>query len=130
MSRIGEIRDYVRSLIANPDDGILIDAGCVQGYAKRIPTLDEFKMRVSGEVRGEFCTVNLFDGKEHNYLELGGWIGEQRDALWLMILGERVGAWKILSPITILGLAADSDLCSHMMGMGFFSIQSTKEEEE
>lgn len=36
---------------------------------------------------GEFNQCNPLDGKEHSYIELGGWIGDQGLALRMMALG-------------------------------------------
>lgn len=48
--------------------------------------------------KGEFCDIDLFDGKEHNFIEIGGWIGDQTLALMLMGMGELVGIWKVATP--------------------------------
>lgn len=47
---------------------------------------------------GVFNKVDLFDGKEHNYMELGGWIGDQGLALTLMGMGEILNLWELLTP--------------------------------
>jgi hypothetical protein len=36
------------------------------------------------EHKGEFCECNPMDGSEHNYMELGGWVGDQGLALMLI----------------------------------------------
>ncbi len=50
------------------------------------------------EHKGEFRDIDLFDGKEHNFIEIGGWIGDQGLALMLMGMGELVGIWKVATP--------------------------------
>jgi len=52
--------------------------------------------------KGEYIDVNLFDGAEHDYIQLGAWLGSQHHALALMGLGTHLGLWKLLSPRTML----------------------------
>lgn len=79
-----------------------------------------------GQHRGAFNECDLFDGKEHSYLEVGGWIGDQGLALMLMGLGTVLGLWKLLTPRTILGAMADDDLAMRMAGIGYVSIMAEK----
>ena len=48
--------------------------------------------------KGEFNEVNLFDENEHNFIEIGGWIGDQGLALMLMGMGELLGIWELRAP--------------------------------
>ena len=64
----------------------------------------------------------LLDGAEHNYLEVGGKLGDQGLALMLIGLGHVLGAWKALSPHTMLP-DGDDDLKIQMAGMGMVSLQ-------
>ena len=48
--------------------------------------------------KGDFAEMNPFDGKEHSYIEIGAWIGDQQMALRLMGLGELLGFWKVMHP--------------------------------
>ncbi len=73
---------------------------------------------------GEFCNCNPLDGKEHGYIELGGWIGDQGLALTLMGLGECLGLWKLLTPRTVLGKDIPEALVQKMVGAGFITIQA------
>lgn len=52
--------------------------------------------------RAEFCECDPFDGKAHNYIELGGWIGDQGVALLFMGLGHLLGLFELLTPRTVL----------------------------
>lgn len=58
---------------------------------------DELIPLIKGH-KGDFCDVDLFDGKEHNFIEIGGWIGDQGLALILMGMGELIGIWKVATP--------------------------------
>src|ERR1035438_6545721 len=89
------------------------------------PSIEEFK-RLTEDAKGEFCAVNPFDGKEHSYLELGGWIGDQGLAMQYMGLGTLLGLFQLLTPITMLGLAADDPLTQKMAGAGMISVQAAK----
>ena len=77
--------------------------------------------RLTAEHRGEFCAVNPLDGKEHNYMELGGWIGDQGLALMYMGLGNLLGAFDLLTP-HLLGDAVPAELKQQMAGMGMVSV--------
>lgn len=48
--------------------------------------------------KGEFNEVNLFDENEHNFIEIGGWIGDQGLALMLMGMGELLRIWELRTP--------------------------------
>lgn len=61
------------------------------------------------------------DGKEHNYLEMGGDMGDQGIALTTQALGSLVGAWKLITP-NILGDLIPDDLKMQMAGSGMISI--------
>ena len=87
------------------------------------PDLEEMRDLIKSNTKGEFANVDLFDGKEHSYIELGGWIGDQNLALQLMGLGSLLGLWKLLTPKTILGGIADNDLAMKMAGQGYVAIQ-------
>lgn len=75
---------------------------------------------------GDFADVDLFDGKEHGYIELGAWIGDQGLALMLMGLGTLLGLWKLMTPRTILPAgSADEDLIMQMAGQGLVTVISS-----
>jgi hypothetical protein len=75
--------------------------------------------------RGEWGEVDLFDGKEHNYIEIGGWIGDQGAAIMLMGLGSILGLWRLMTPRSMLGANLSDDLVMKMAGMGMVAIQSS-----
>ena len=73
----------------------------------------------------EWCTVNPFDGAEHNYLELGGWIGDQGLALQYMALGALVGAFELMTPLNMLpGLSAEQ--AARLAGMGMVTVKAAQ----
>ena len=76
------------------------------------------------EHKGEYGEVNLFDGKEHSYIEIGGWIGDQGIALQLMGLGHLLGLWKLMTPAMLPGI--DDALKMQLAGAGMITIQSEK----
>ena len=84
--------------------------------------------RLSREAKdGAFASVNPFDGAEHNYMELGAWIGDQGLAMQYMALGVQLGCFQLLSPKTMLPKAMldlDPSLPMMMAGNGFLSIQA------
>jgi hypothetical protein len=89
------------------------------------PSLEDFK-RLTSETRGEFGECNPFDGNEHNYLELGGWIGDQGLAMQYMALGTLLGAFDLLTPITMLKLKANDSLTLELAGSGMISVRNKR----
>lgn len=89
------------------------------------PSLSEFRDLTASHV-GEFNTVNPFDGREHNYMELGGWIGDQGLAMQYMALGVSLGAFKLLTPHTLMGLSDGDPLAMQMAGSGFVAVQASE----
>lgn len=66
------------------------------------PDADKLKKLIQSNRQGEFNEVDLFDGKEHGYMELGGWVGDQGMALTLMGLGSLLGLWRLKTPRNML----------------------------
>jgi hypothetical protein len=94
--------------------------------ARKEADAETFKTLVRENKQGAFCEVDVLDGQEHNYIELGGWIGDQSLALMLMGLGTVLGVWKLLTPITLMGQNAPLDLVQQMAGAGFVIVQAPK----
>ena len=86
----------------------------------------EFR-RLVNEHEGAFGESNLFDGEEHNYIELGGWIGDQGLALLTMALGDMLGVWTLMTPTSMLGEIVPKDLRMNMASSGMVSIKAEKE---
>lgn len=82
---------------------------------------DELRSLVEAVKDGEFCTVDVFDGNEHGYMELGAWIGDQGLAMMLMGLGSLLGVWKLYTP-KMFGLP--DDLAMQMAAGGMVSIRA------
>lgn len=66
------------------------------------------------------------DGKEHNYLQCGGDIGDQGICLMAFGLGHLLGAWKCLCPETMMP-SLPNDLKQAMAGRGMIAINSQPE---
>lgn len=66
--------------------------------ANRGGNADELRALVEAVKDGEFCSVDVFDGNDHGYMELGAWIGDQGLAMMLMGLGSVLGIWKLITP--------------------------------
>lgn len=86
-------------------------------------TSEDF-IRLTNEHKGAFADVNPFDGEEHGYIELGGWIGDQGLALRYMAIGKQLGLWKIIHPGMILDVndPQQKELANEMAGAGMVSI--------
>lgn len=141
-SRMDELREYVTAHTMRGDctcgrcidgkehpeqpSGHTADMVFFKVAAKDNPDAEKLRELVSGSVEGDFGNVDLFDGAEHNYMELGGWIGDQGLALTLMGLGSLLGLWKLLTPISIFKLKADNPLCQQMAGLGMVVVKAEK----
>ena len=90
------------------------------------PKVEDFKALVTGCAgKGLFEDLNLLDGKEHNYLEVGAWIGDQGYALMLMGLGALLGTWELITPLSLLpDMPVTDPLVRLMAGQGFVIIQA------
>lgn len=106
--------------------GHTVDMIFFEVSAKPTASAETLRLLVKAVPVGEFCNVDLFDGAEHGYMELGGWIGDQGTALMLMGLGTSLGLWNLLSPVTMLGLKSNDPLTQKIAGMGMVSIQADK----
>lgn len=74
----------------------------------------------------EFASVDVFDGKEHSYIELGAWIGDQGVALRFMALGKILGLWELLTPHSMFGDDLSDDLVQWMAGGGIISVKAAQ----
>ena len=70
----------------------------------------------------------LLDGQEHNYLEIGGELGDQGMALMLIGLGGVVGLWQALSPDTLMPMM-DEATKQRMAGLGMVTMRYPIEKE-
>ena len=61
--------------------------------------------------------LNPFDGKEYGYIELGGWIGDQRDALIFIALCDHLGLAKALHPGNLMPFMP-KDIQNMLAGQG------------
>jgi hypothetical protein len=81
--------------------------------------------KLAAEHHGDFGECNVFDGKEHSYIELGGWIGDQGLALMFMGLGHLLGLFDLLTPRTMLPKGAVPDeMMMQMAGAGYVTIKA------
>lgn len=86
------------------------------------PKVDEFKKLIA-EWPGEFgSTVNPLDGKDHSYLELGGWIGDQGIAMQFMGLGVLLGIFNLLTPVTLFKMESGSAEALEFAGLGLVAV--------
>lgn len=85
------------------------------------PDADTFT-KLARAHRGEFNSVDPFDGNEHSYIELGGWIGDQGLALMFMGLGSLLGVFQLLTPQTLMPFL-DDETKRQMAGMGMVAVK-------
>ena len=100
--------------------GHTVDIFFFKAVKRNDPTVYEFLELIKTH-KGIHCECNPLDGQEHNYIELGGWIGDQGIALLFMSLGTLLEVFKLITP-RVLGDIPD-DLMQQMAGMGFITVQ-------
>lgn len=91
----------------------------------KMPTKEEF-LELLGEHKGVFCDVNPLDGDEHGYMELGGFFGDQQQALLIMGLGKLLGVWELLTPKNMLKGLVDDAAAMQLAQHGMVTIRSEK----
>jgi hypothetical protein len=89
--------------------------------AKGNPDPEKLRQLIKAH-RMAFGPCDLFDGQEHSYLQVGGWIGDQGLALQLMGLGSILGMWRLMTPRNMIPGISD-DLAMLMAQNGLVSIQ-------
>jgi hypothetical protein len=104
-----------------PDPQHAVDNGFFKVALKNNPDIQTF-LRLTLAHTGEFADVDPFDGKEHGYIELGAWIGDQGVALCYMALGHMLEAFTLMTPRSILGADTPDDLVQQMAGMGLVTV--------
>ena len=110
----------------NPDPtGHVADVVFFKVAAVGTPDAETFR-RLTAEQPGEFGAVDPFDGREHNYLELGAWIGDQGLAMQYMALGALLGQFQLMTPYTILGLQPGDTLAMQLAGAGYLAVQAAR----
>lgn len=73
----------------------------------------------------ELDFLHWLDGKEHNYLTIGGELGDQGIAIMCVGLGHLLGVWKALTPDTVMPFMPEG-MKHQMAGMGMVSLQANK----
>lgn len=91
--------------------------------AKDNPDAETLRKLVKEHV-GDYGPCDLFDGKDHSYLEVGGFVGDQGLAMMLMGLGSILGLWKLLTPRTVFGNLLPDATVQQMAGAGYVSVQA------
>lgn len=105
--------------------GHTIDLFFFDVSAKNSPDADTLKKLVA-EHKGEFDDVNPYDGQEHSYIELGGWIGDQGIAMMFMGLSVALGLGQVMHPVNMLKLERNHPLAQQMAGMGMVAFMGKK----
>ncbi len=106
--------------------GHTVDMVFFEVCAKNNPEPNRFRELVVASKQGEFGELDPWDGKEHSYIEVGRWIGDQGLALMLMGLGAVLGLWGLMTPKMLPGLP--DDLVMQMAGAGMVTIMPPKVE--
>lgn len=86
---------------------------------------DELRRLIS-EHEGEYGPCDLFDGNEHGYIEIGGFVGDQGLAMQLMGLGTVLGLFDLLTPRTVMGADVPDSLAQMMAQSGMVGIMAKK----
>lgn len=114
-------------VIGRPDpDGHTTDLVFFKVARKGDLSIAEFR-EASAAHQGEFNEVDVFDGAEHGYMELGGWIGDQGLALQYMGLGVLLGVFKLFTPKMLMPWL-DDETEMQIAGRGFVTVQARSPE--
>lgn len=122
------MRDLVQylqahALLVAPDAGANVVFFGVTGSA----TASAFALRAAiAQHALQFDSVDVFDGEEHGYIELGAWLGSQELALRLIGLGAQLGLWQLLTPYSVLGPDTEPDLARKIAGAGMVTLLAPK----
>ncbi len=73
--------------------------------------------------RGQFCDLDLFDGNEHGFIEIGSFLGSQELAFRLMALLVHFDLVQLLTPLTLLP-KCPRDLMMQMAATGLVTIKA------
>lgn len=113
--------DYIcKHTDAGTDTGI--DVQFFNVMIKDSPTGGEFRQLIS-QHKGKFTSLNPFDGKEHSFIEVGQWIGDQATALRFMALGSHFKMWELLIPNMIIP-NAPKNLKTQLAQAGYVTFKS------
>lgn len=132
------LRQYLAGNAIQVQPGQLCDADMIffGVTARNTATHEGLRAAIDGYVAEypDLGILDLFDGKEHGYIEIGAWADDQGVALILMGLGYALGMWDLLTPRSVLrhfddtpgtGSAKDT-LVEKMAGMGYITIKAKK----
>jgi hypothetical protein len=62
--------------------------------------------------------LDPFDGEEHSFIELGGWLGDQQAALRFIGMGAALGLFEVLTPYDFVP-GADAALANQLASRGY-----------
>ena len=102
-----------------------VDMIFFRALAQNDPSREEF-VRLTNEWKGEYADCNPLDSKEHGFMELGGWIGDQGLALLYMALGTSLGVFNLLTPRTMLPPGLEEGIIMQLAQNGYVSVQAKK----
>ena len=102
--------------------GHTADLGFFKVAAREAPDRDTF-LQLTRAHTFTYVECNPLDGRDHSYIELGAWIGDQGVAMLFMGLGELLGVFQLLTP-AILGMESTDPLFKQMLEAGWLSIQA------
>lgn len=88
------------------------------------PSSEELRKLIAGHSPNHGEAIDLFDGKEHGFAEIGAWLGSQEVALLLMGLGSLLGLWTLMTPRTVLPPGLPDDLVMKMAQAGYVTARS------
>lgn len=83
------------------------------------PDPETLKRLLKENVKGEWADLDMLDNKEHSFIEVGGWIGDQGIAMQLMGLGWLLKLWQCMTPRM---LNIPDELAMQMAGAGYVSL--------
>ena len=100
---MSELVDYIESNTRRTETEAIGSVDLVFFHVAAIHGADAETLKLLLAAHKGDGNVTPLDGKEHGYIELGVWLGDQALALRLIGLGAVLGIWKLHTPKTVLG---------------------------
>lgn len=120
--------EVIRASLGDEADGNIVNVGFMSIAVSKDAPRDMF----IGWLKEQLAQENMYGvtaealTKGMNYIQLGAWVGDQRQALILMALGAHHGVWHIMTPANI-GIT-DLNESQKLMGQGFLYVVPSEEQ--
>jgi hypothetical protein len=100
---MSDLRQHIIFNTTAGAEGTVIDVGGVMAVSvSKDASADELRDLIAQNRGGIYANTNPLDGKPHDFIELGGWLGDQGLALHFMALAEATGLVKLFDEAPVI----------------------------